>query len=109
MASAVWDADDILMWIISKRGQTISRTYASLLRQLKENIKIKRRGKLSKGVLFYQDNAPAHMSVIAMAAINDCGQHPYLPGLAQTDPYIPKVPKPIFCQMMTSYMQWRTF
>ena len=27
----------------------------------------------SKGVLFHQDIAPAHTTVIAMAAINDCG------------------------------------
>ena len=38
-------------------------------------------------MLFYKENAPAHNSVTAMAAINDCGfdliQHPsYLPDLA---------------------------
>ena len=26
-----------------------------------------------KGVLFHQDNAPAHKSVVAMAAVHDCG------------------------------------
>ena len=26
-----------------------------------------------KGVLFYQDNAHAHKSVVAMAAVRDCG------------------------------------
>ena len=30
-------------------------------------------GKLTKGVLFHQDNAPAHKSVVAMAAVRDCG------------------------------------
>ena len=34
---------------------------------------VKHRGKLSKGVLLHQDNASVHTSVIAMAAINDCG------------------------------------
>ena len=26
-----------------------------------------------KGVLFLQDNAPAHKSVVAMAAVHECG------------------------------------
>ena len=59
-----------------QEGQTIhGRYYVSLLRQLhvRENIKVKSRVKLSKFVLFHQDNAPAHTSVIVMASINDCG------------------------------------
>ena len=32
----------------------------------------KRPGKLTKGVLFHQDNAPTHKSVVAMAAVCDC-------------------------------------
>ena len=52
--------------------------------------KVKRHGKLTKGVLFHQDNAPVHKSVIAMAAIHDCGfkliEHPpYSPDLAPSD------------------------
>ena len=48
-----------------------------------------------------------------MAAFNDCGfeliQHPlYSPEQAPYDPFIPKVEKSIFTQMMTSYMRWRT-
>ena len=58
--------------------------------QLREKIKIKCRRKLTKGVLFHQDNAPVHKSVIAMAAIHDCGfkfiKHPpYSPDLAPSD------------------------
>ena len=58
--------------------------------QLREKIKIKCRGKLTKGVLFHQDNAPVHKSVIAMAAIHDCGfksiaHPPYSPDLAPSD------------------------
>ena len=33
----------------------------------------KQPGKLTNGVLFHQDNAPAHKSVVAMAAVHDCG------------------------------------
>ena len=52
---------------------------------------VKHRGKLSQGFLFHQYNPPAHTSVIAMAAINDCGfdliQHPpYSPDLAPPGP-----------------------
>ena len=40
-----------------------------------------------KWVLFHQDNAPAHKSVVAMAAVHDSGfelvdQPPYSPDLA---------------------------
>ena len=28
--------------------------------------------KLTKGVLFHEDNAPAHKSVVAKAAVRDC-------------------------------------
>ena len=50
---------------LSPKGADNHETYyASLLRQLRENIKVKRLGQLS-GVLFYQDNAPAGTSVIA--------------------------------------------
>ena len=64
-------------------------------------VKTKRRGKLSKGLLFHQDNAPAHRSVITMAAINDCDfeliQHPpYSSDLAPSDFHLfPKLKKAI--------------
>ena len=43
--------------------------YAEELRQLQQEIVKKRRGKLTWGVLFLQDNAPAQTSQIAMAAV----------------------------------------
>ena len=53
MASVYLDADGILMVDYLQKGQAINGTYyASLLRQLGENIKVKRCGKLSKGMLF---------------------------------------------------------
>ena len=91
MASVFWDADGILLIDYLQKGQTINGTYyASLLTQLWEKIKIKRPGKLTKGVLFHLDNTPVHKSVIAMAAIHDCGfkliEHPpYSPDLAPSD------------------------
>ena len=46
-----------------------------------------------KGVLFHQDNAPAHRSVVAMAAVHDCGfkvvnHPPYSPDLAPSDYFL---------------------
>ena len=74
MASVFWDADGILPTDYPQKGQTINGTYhASLLTQSREKIKMKRRGKLAKGVLFHQDNAPVQKSVIAMAVIHNCG------------------------------------
>ena len=38
-----------------------------------EAIKMKRPGKLTKGVLFHQDNAPPHKSLIVIEINHDCG------------------------------------
>ena len=116
MASVFWDADGILLIDYLQKGQTVNGTYyASLLTQLREKIEIKRRGKLTKGVLFHQDNAPVHKSGIVMAAIHDCGfklieNPPYSPVLAPSDFHLfPKLTTAIFgttfSLMMTSYMQ----
>ena len=56
--------------------------YAYLLRQLQENIKQIRRGKLTRGVLFHQDNAPADTSAVAMATISE--DPPYSPELPRS-------------------------
>jgi histone-lysine N-methyltransferase SETMAR len=100
IASVFWDAEGVLLVDYLEKGHTIPGTYyANLLRQLKEKIKILRRGKLTRGVLFHQDNAPSHKSTVAMAAINECGfeilEHPpYSPDLAPSDYYLfPKLKK----------------
>lgn len=64
--------------------------YAELLRRLRQSIKGKRRGKLRRGVLLHQDNAPVHTSQVAMAAVQECGYEllphpPYSPDLAPSD------------------------
>ena len=46
-----------------------------------------------KGVLFHQDSAPAHKSVVAIAAMHDCGfelgdHHPCSPDLAPSDYFL---------------------
>ena len=59
-----------LHWLPSERPNLNGEYYANLLRQLRKAIKSKRPGKLMKGVLFHEDNAPAHKSVVA---VWDCG------------------------------------
>ena len=76
MASVFWDAKGVLLVAYLEKGHTITGAYyTDLLKQLREKIKVTRRGKLTAGVLFHQDNAPAHNSTVAMAAIRDCGIH----------------------------------
>lgn len=91
MATIFWDAKGILLVDYLPHGHTVTGIYyADLLRQLKVAVKEKRRGKLSHGVLLLQDNAPPHMSQVAMAACEACSfqtlPHPaYSPDLAPSD------------------------
>ena len=91
MASVFWDAEGIIMIDYLEKGKTMtSDRYCTLLSQLKEKIKSKRRGKLQRGVLYHQDNAPVHKAARSMAKIQDIGfeilDHPaYSPDLAPSD------------------------
>ena len=91
LASVFWDCEGILFVDYLDQGRTITGTYyAELLRKLRNVIKEKRRGKLSRKVLFHHDNAPAHTSQVAMAALHENGfellEHPaYSPDLAPSD------------------------
>src|SRR5215469_12487230 len=65
MATVFWDKDGIIMSDYLENAQTINAVYYySLFDKLKENLKTKRRGKLTKGVLILQDNAPAHKAFV---------------------------------------------
>ena len=56
-----WDQDGIFLIDYLPKGQTINTEYcSSLLMQLKDILKENRRAKVTKGVLFLHDNAPAH-------------------------------------------------
>jgi len=60
LASIFWDQDGILLIDCLPKGQTNNAEYyLSPLVQLKE----KRCGKFTKGVLFLHDNAPAHQAL----------------------------------------------
>ena len=79
-----WDQEGIILIDYPPKGQTINAEYySSLLVQLKE----KRRGKFTKGVLFLHDNAPAHRALATQKKLAfQCLEHlPYSPDLAPSD------------------------
>ena len=64
--------------------------YANLLDQLRTAIRVKRRGKLSKGVLLQQDNTRVHTCKVTMDTVErnryELIPHPaYSPDLAPSD------------------------
>ena len=73
------------------KGQTINvKYYSSLLVQLKDILKEKRHGNVTKGVLFLHDNAPAHLALATQKKLAylkfQCLDHPpYSPDLAPSD------------------------
>jgi len=91
LASIFWDQDDILLIGYLPKGQTINAEYySSLLVQMKGILREKRRGKVTKGVLFLHDNAPAHRALATQKKLAylgfQCLYHPpYSPNLAPSD------------------------
>ena len=66
LASIFLDQDGIHLIDYLPKAQTInSQYYSSLLVQLKDILKEKRRGKFTNEVLFLHDNAPAHQALAA--------------------------------------------
>jgi len=64
LASIFWDQDGILLIDYLPKGQTInSEHYSSLLVQMKDILKGKRRGKVTEVVSFFHDNAPAYRAL----------------------------------------------
>ena len=100
IVSSFWDVEGVLLVDHLDKGHTITGAYYDvLLRQLREKIKQIRCGKLTRGVLFHQDNVPAQTSPVAMAAIQKFGfqlvEDPfYSAALAPSDYYLlPKMKK----------------
>ena len=94
MASVFRDAKGIVFINYLQNGKTINgEYYAKLLKELRQAIKSKRPGKLTKSVLHHQENAPAHKSLVAMSAVHDRGfelidHPPYSPDLAPSDYFL---------------------
>jgi len=81
LASIFWDQDGILLIDYLPNGQTINgEYYSSLLVQLKDILKGKHRGKVTKDVLFLHDNAPAHRALATQKKLGylgfQCIDHP---------------------------------
>jgi len=91
LASIFWDQNSILSIDYLPKGQTINTEYySSLLVQLKDILREKRRGKFTKGVLFLHDNAPAHRTLATKKKLGylglQCLDHPpYSPDLVPSD------------------------
>jgi len=91
LASIFWDQDCILLIDYLPKGQNINAEYySSLLVQLKDILKEKRQGKVTKVVLFLHENAPAHRALATqkkMAYLGfQCLDNPhYSPDLAPSD------------------------
>ena len=87
LASIFWDQDGILLIDYLPKGQTINAEYYSFLMvQLRDILKEKRRGKVTKGVLFLHDNAPGSTQKKLAYLGFQCLDHPpYSPDLAPSD------------------------
>jgi len=91
LASIFWDQDSILLIDYLLKGQTINAEYySSLLVQMKDILKEKRPRKVTKGVLFLLDNAPAHQALATKKKLAylgfQCLDHPpYSPDLALSE------------------------
>lgn len=91
MATVFWDTKGIIFIDYLEKGKTINgEYYSNLLQRLSVEIKSKRPHLAKKKVLFHQDNAPAHTSLLVMAKIHELGfellpHPPYSPDLAPCD------------------------
>jgi len=91
LAPIFWDQDGNFLIDYLSKGQTINAEYYShLLVQLKDILKEKRRGKVTKGVLFLHSNAPAHRVLATQKKLAylgfQCLDHsPCSPNLAPSD------------------------
>jgi len=81
LASIFWDQDGILLIDYLSRGQIINAEYySSLLVELKDILKEKRREIITKGILFLHENAPAHLALATQKKLTyldfQCLDHP---------------------------------
>jgi histone-lysine N-methyltransferase SETMAR len=86
-----WDAEGILFIDYLEKGKTITgEYYSNLLTRIDEKIREKRPGLQKKKIIFRQDSAPTHKSVLAIGNLKDLHyeflEHsPYSPDLAPSD------------------------
>ena len=74
MLTVFWDKNGPITISFLERGNTVnSENYCELLTQVKKDIKNKRRGLQSRGVILLQDNARPHTAARTLAKIEDLG------------------------------------
>ncbi|XP_039303461.1 histone-lysine N-methyltransferase SETMAR-like [Solenopsis invicta] len=90
MATVFWDSRGIIFIDYLVKGETINgEYYAALVDKLKAIIK-KKRLHLAKKILFHQDKARVHTSIVALSKLNELkfeflSHPPYSPDLAPSD------------------------
>ena len=86
VATVFWDSHGIIFINYLKKETKTGMNYVSLIDKLKVEIMKKRPHFMKKKVLFHQDNAPPHTSMVAMAKIHKLIDHPlYSPDLAPSN------------------------
>jgi len=88
LALIFWDQDGILLIDYLPKGQSFNAEYySSLLMQLKDILKEKRRGKVTKAVLFSHDSALAHraFAIKKKLGFQSLDHPPYYPDLAPSN------------------------
>lgn len=91
MATVFWDSKGVLLIDYLPRGATINaERYCEVLKKLRRAIQNKRRGKLSKTVFLFHDNARPHAARLTQDLLEGFkwdvfGHPPYSPDLAPSD------------------------
>lgn len=91
MCTVFWDRKGILLIDFLPRGATINKdVYCETLKKLRRAIQNKRRGMLTKGVVFIHDNARPHTANVTRTLLQGFGwdvfdHPPYSPDLAPSD------------------------
>jgi histone-lysine N-methyltransferase SETMAR len=83
MATIFWDSKGILMVNFKERYTTVNGMYyESVLYKLRDVIKEKRCGMLSRGVKLLHDNAPVHTAAVRECGFIELNHRPHSPDLA---------------------------
>jgi len=94
MATIFWDCKCVLMVDYLPQKTTMTGPYyGKVLTNLRQAVKEKRRGMLTRGPLLLHGNAPAHMSQVHRPLVKDVGfeqmsHPPYSPDLTPSDFYL---------------------
>jgi len=76
ITTAFWETNGVILMKILSKESTITRAYyTNLLDQLRNAIREKRRGKLSKGVLLQHDNARVHVVKLQWMLCREMGMN----------------------------------